>query len=90
MYSLFFVFFFFVSVSAFFRVFLNKNTKKLKILVWLLGEQKRGFAPHLNYWGGARARAAPQSLRLCLEENARSLAETKNGALTHIKLLDGD
>jgi len=23
-----------------------------------LGGQKRGFAPHLNYWG-ARARAAP-------------------------------
>ena len=27
------------------------------------GGQKMGFAPHPNYWG-ARARAAPQSLRL--------------------------
>jgi len=52
------IFLSFCFVSAFFHVFLTK-IQKIKILVWLLGGgQKRGFAPHLKYWG-ARARAAP-------------------------------
>ena len=29
----------------------------------IIGGAKKGFCPHPNYWG-ARARAAPQSLRL--------------------------
>src|SRR6218665_4019342 len=39
---------FFVSVSVFFHVFWVK-IKKLSSDYW--GGQKRGFAPHLNYWG---------------------------------------
>ena len=55
MYSVFFVLLslFLLSLILF---FLNKQNQK--ILVSLLGGQKRGFAPHPNYWG-ARARAAP-------------------------------
>ena len=65
-YFLFFVFFFlclcfcFLSCLVFFKqqIFLNSRL--------IIGGQKRGFAPHPNYWG-ARARAAPQSLRLWSE-----------------------
>src|SRR6218665_1618936 len=58
----FFLYFsFFVSVSAFFHVFFIKNKKFSSDY---LGGQKRGFPPILII-GGARPRAAPQSLRLC-------------------------
>jgi len=57
MYSLFFVFSFFVSVET--------ETKKQKILVWLLGGQKMGVTPHLNYWGlvpGLPPESAPMEI----------------------------
>jgi len=44
--------------------FLNKKNKNFRLII---GRQKKGFCPHLNYWG-ARARAAPQSLRLWWEQ----------------------
>src|SRR6218665_406799 len=46
--SLFFVFSFFVSVSAFFHVFfLNKKNKNSRLII---GGAIKGFCPHLNYW----------------------------------------
>ena len=72
-YSLFFVFFFLCLCFCFLSCFLykNKKNKKFSSDYW---EGKNGILPHLNYWV-ARARAAPQSLRLwfkytCIASNA--------------------
>src|SRR6218665_2044564 len=55
-YSLFFVFFFLCLCFCFISFFLNKKIRNSRLII---GGAKKGF------WG-ARARAAPQSLRLCV------------------------
>ena len=81
-YSLFFVFSLFVSVSAFFHVFLNKKMKNSRLII---GGQKKVFAPILIIGGACPG--CPQSLRLSLEYCISYSSAVASGYISTILVL---